>query len=54
MQFSHTEEDILKTISAADKAFRIVKENLGNIDAVLEGKRSPEIFQKKPELTNEK
>ena len=48
MQFSHTEEDILKTTSAADKAFRIVKENLGNIDAVLEGKRSPEIFQKKP------
>jgi glutamate-1-semialdehyde aminotransferase len=46
IQFSHTEKDIQKTIKAADKAFKFVSENLNNIDAVLEGKRSVAIFRK--------
>jgi len=46
IQFSHTERDIQKTIDASDKAFRYVKENLHRIDAVLEGKRSVDIFRK--------
>ena len=46
IQFSHTEKDIEKTIKAANNAFKTVKENLDNIDAVLEGKRSTEIFRK--------
>lgn len=46
IQFSHIERDIQKTIDASDKAFRYVKENLHRIDAVLEGKRSVDIFRK--------
>ena len=46
IQFSHTKNDILKTIQAADKAFKIVADNIDNLDAVLEGKRSVDIFRK--------
>jgi len=46
IQFSHTEEDILRTIEAADKAFKFVAENKDNINTVLEGKRSVAIFRK--------
>jgi glutamate-1-semialdehyde 2,1-aminomutase len=46
IQFSHTKEDIQKTIDAADKAFKFVSENLNNIDNALEGKRSVAIFRK--------
>jgi len=46
IQFSHTKNDIKKTIEAADKAFKVVADNIGNIDKVLEGKRSIEIFRK--------
>lgn len=46
MQFSHTREDILRTIKAADKAFKVVVDNIENLDRVLEGKRSVDIFRK--------
>ena len=46
IQFSHTKNDIKKTIAAADKAFKVVADNIGNLDKVLEGKRSIEIFRK--------
>jgi len=46
IQFSHTMSDIQKTIKAADKAFEIVKNNMTNIDSVLEGKRSVSVFRK--------
>jgi len=46
IQFSHTKRDIIKTIKAADKAFKFVADNLNNIDAALEGKKSIEIFRK--------
>lgn len=46
IQFSHTMKDIQKTINAADNAFNIVKENMNNIDAVLEGERSVSVFRK--------
>ena len=46
IQFSHTKNDIKKTIKAADKAFKVVADNIGNLDKVLEGKRSIEIFRK--------
>jgi len=46
IQFSHTKEDIQKTIDAADKAFKFVSENINNIDNVLEGKRGVETFRK--------
>jgi glutamate-1-semialdehyde-2,1-aminomutase len=46
IQFSHTEKDITRTIDAADKAFKFVSENINNIDAVLEGKRSVDVFRK--------
>ena len=46
IQFSHTKNDIKKTIEAADKSFKVVADNIGNIDKVLEGKRSIEIFRK--------
>ena len=46
IQFSHTEYDINKTIKASDKAFKFVKQNINNIDSVLEGKKSVDIFRK--------
>ena len=46
IQFSHTEDDIIKTIEASDKAFKFVKDNINNLDNVLEGKKSVEIFRK--------
>lgn len=46
IQFSHTKKDIENTITAADKAFKFVSENLNNIDTVLEGKRSVAVFRK--------
>ena len=46
IQFSHTEKDIKKTIKASDKAFKFVKDNMDNIDAVLEGKKATEVFRK--------
>ena len=46
IQFSHTEDDIIKTIEASDKAFKFVKQNINNIDSVLEGKKSVDIFRK--------
>jgi glutamate-1-semialdehyde-2,1-aminomutase len=46
ISFAHTKKDIQKTIKAANKAFKFVKENINNIDNVLEGKRSVSIFRK--------
>ena len=46
IQFSHTKDDINKTLKAADKAFKFIKDNINNIDSVLEGKRSIDIFRK--------
>lgn len=46
IQFSHTMKDIEKTIKAADNAFSIVKNNMNNIDSVLEGQRSVSVFRK--------
>jgi glutamate-1-semialdehyde aminotransferase len=46
IQFSHTKKDIQKTIEAADNAFKVVSENLNNIDNILEGKRAVAIFRK--------
>ena len=46
IQFSHTKKDILRTIKAGDKAFRIVADNINNLDTVLEGKRSVDIFRR--------
>lgn len=46
IQFSHTKKDIRKTLKAADKAFKFVSDNLKNIDNVLEGKKSIDIFRK--------
>ena len=46
IQFSHTEKDIKKTIKAADKSFKFVADNIDNIDEVLEGKKSIDIFRK--------
>jgi len=46
ISFSHTEKDINKTIQAADNAFKFVKDNIDNIDQVLEGKKSINIFRK--------
>ena len=44
--FAHTEEDIQKTSAAAEAAFEKVRNNIDNIDNVLEGKRSVSIFRK--------
>jgi len=46
ISFAHTEKDIEKTIRAANKAFKFISKNLDNIDGVLEGKRSVNIFRK--------
>lgn len=46
IQFSHTMKDIDKTIKAADNAFSIVKNNINNIDGVLQGQRSVSVFRK--------
>jgi glutamate-1-semialdehyde aminotransferase len=46
IQFSHTKKDIYKTIQAADKSFKFLKDNLNNLDSVLEGKKSIDIFRK--------
>ena len=46
IQFSHTEKDIEKTIKASDKAFKFVKDNMKNIDSVLEGKKAVDVFRK--------
>ena len=44
--FAHTEEDIQKTTAAAEVAFEKVRNNIDNIDSLLEGKRSVSIFRK--------
>ena len=44
IQFSHTKEDILKVIDAADKSFEIVNKHKDNVNGVLKGKRSKEVF----------
>jgi glutamate-1-semialdehyde aminotransferase len=46
IQFSHTKKDINKTLKAADKAFKLVKNNIDNTDNLLEGEKSVEIFRK--------
>ena len=46
IQFSHTKRDIKKTIKAADESFKFLKDNLNNLDSVLEGKKSVDIFRK--------
>lgn len=46
ISFAHTKKDIRNTIKAADQAFKFVKENLDNIDNVLEGNRTVAIFRK--------
>ena len=46
IQFSHTEEDIEKTVSASKKAFEIVKDNIDNLDTAIEGKRPVSVFRK--------
>ena len=45
-QFSHTNEDIEKTLEVAHFAFKYVKNNMHKIDDALEGKRSTQIFRK--------
>jgi len=44
--FAHTAEDIHKTSKSAEFAFEKVKNNMGDVDSVLEGKRSVSIFRK--------
>ena len=46
ISFAHTEKDIKKTLKAANKAFKFVADNIDNIDNVLEGKKSIDIFRK--------
>ena len=46
IQFSHTMRDIEKTLLAATHAFEVVAKNIDNIDKVLEGKKSIDIFRK--------
>lgn len=46
ISFAHKEEDIQKTVEAADNAFRFVKENIKNLAGVLEGKESVSVFRK--------
>lgn len=46
ISFAHTKKDIQKTIKAADKAFKFLKANLNNLESVLEGKKSIDIFRK--------
>ena len=46
IQFSHTKEDMLKVVKAADESFEIVAKHKDNIDDILEGKRSKEVFLK--------
>ena len=46
INFAHTESDIQETIDAADKSFKIVKENQERVDEVLQGKRSVAVFRK--------
>jgi len=46
IQFSHTEEDIDKTIEAANESFAFVKDNMNNINKVLQGARSVSVFRK--------
>ena len=50
IQFSHTRDDIIKTIAASDKAFEKVAENKNDVDSVLEGKRSLDIFIKRDKI----
>lgn len=46
ISFAHTKEDISKTITAADKAFKFVSDNINNLEEVLEGKQSVSVFRK--------
>lgn len=46
IQFSHTAEDIEKTVAAAEKAFKYIYNNIDDIDGALEGKKSVDIFRK--------
>jgi len=46
INFAHTEQDIDRTVEAADAAFKIVAENQDRVDEVLMGKRSVSIFRK--------
>ena len=46
IQFSHSLKDIQRTIKAADKSFKFVRDNLSNIDSALEGAKSVEVFRK--------
>jgi glutamate-1-semialdehyde aminotransferase len=46
ISFAHTKRNIKQTLKAADKAFKFIKDNINNIDSVLEGKKSTDIFRK--------
>jgi glutamate-1-semialdehyde aminotransferase len=46
IQFSHTIDDIQKTIEIADASFRFIKDNIDSIDDVLEGQKPIEVFRK--------
>ena len=46
IQFSHTEKDMNRVVKASNKAFKVVKDNLDNLDAVLEGQKPVDIFRK--------
>jgi len=46
ISFAHTKLDIEFTLNAAEESFKTVKENIDNIDSVLEGKRSVSVFRK--------
>lgn len=46
INFAHTEDDIAKTIEAADFAFSYVAQHQDNVDNVLQGKRSVSVFRK--------
>ena len=46
LNFSHTESDIDKTLSAAERSFKFVHENMKSLEKVLEGKPSVSVFRK--------
>jgi glutamate-1-semialdehyde 2,1-aminomutase/spore coat polysaccharide biosynthesis protein SpsF len=46
IQFSHTDEDIEKTIEAAKESFAFVKKHMHDVNKALQGSRSVSVFRK--------
>lgn len=46
INFAHTEADIKIALLAAKNAFKFVKDNINNLESVLEGKKSVAVFRK--------